>query len=88
MGHRPNDAAIGFPCSLTGPVRIMHTASGYPPTSPILGDVLHLRFTQGKTMETKYILILMFVIFCAFMVANWLNRPKPTFKKTPDKPME
>lgn len=27
-------------------------------------------------MEIKYILIIMFVVFCLFMVANWLNRPK------------
>lgn len=32
-------------------------------------------------MEIKHILIIMFVVFCLFMVANWLNRPKPPFKK-------
>lgn len=26
-------------------------------------------------METKYILILMYLVFCIFMLANWLNRP-------------
>ena len=39
-------------------------------------------------MEIKHILIIMFVVFCAFMVANWLNRPKPQFHKTPDHPNE
>lgn len=27
-------------------------------------------------METKHILIIMFGVFCIFMIANWLNRPK------------
>ena len=27
-------------------------------------------------MEIKHILIIMFVVFCLFMVANWLNRPR------------
>jgi hypothetical protein len=30
----------------------------------------------------------MFVVFCAFMVANWLNRPKRPFHKTSDNPSE
>jgi hypothetical protein len=30
----------------------------------------------------------MFVIFCGFMVANWLNRPKRPFNKTQDKHIE
>ncbi len=33
-------------------------------------------------MEIKYILIIMFVVFCLFMLANWFNRPKrPDHKK-------
>jgi hypothetical protein len=36
-------------------------------------------------MEVKHILILMFVIFCIFMLANWLNRPTPNFRKSNDK---
>jgi HAMP domain-containing protein len=39
-------------------------------------------------MEIKHILLIMFVIFCAFMVANWLNRPKPKFGKKSDTPIE
>ncbi len=35
-------------------------------------------------METKYILIIIFVIFCVFMLANWLNRPTPDFHKKSD----
>ena len=27
-------------------------------------------------MEIKHILLIMFVVFCLFMVANWLTRPK------------
>jgi len=27
-------------------------------------------------MEIKHILIIMFVVFGLFMVANWLNRPR------------
>jgi hypothetical protein len=27
-------------------------------------------------MEIKHILIIMFVVFCLFILANWLNRPK------------
>lgn len=27
-------------------------------------------------MEIKHILLIMFVVFCLFLVANWLNRPK------------
>jgi len=27
-------------------------------------------------MEINHILIIMFVVFCLFMVANWLNRPR------------
>jgi len=27
-------------------------------------------------MEIKHILIIMFVVFCLFMLANWLNRPR------------
>ena len=37
-------------------------------------------------MEIKHILIIMFVVFCLFMLANWFNRPQPTFRKSPDKP--
>jgi hypothetical protein len=32
--------------------------------------------TLGKTMEIKHILIIMFVVFGLFMLANWFNRPK------------
>ena len=39
-------------------------------------------------MEIKHILIIMFVVFCLFMLANWFNRPKPTFRKSPDKSTE
>jgi hypothetical protein len=39
-------------------------------------------------MEIKHILIIMFVVFCAFMVANWLNRPKRPFHQTSDHPSE
>lgn len=31
-------------------------------------------------MEIKHILLIMFVVFCLFLVANWLNRPKPPRK--------
>ena len=31
-------------------------------------------------MEIKNILIIMFVVFALFGVANWLNRPKPPTK--------
>ena len=31
---------------------------------------------QGLVMETKHIFLIMFVVFCLFMVANWLNRPR------------
>jgi len=31
-------------------------------------------------MEIKHILIIMFLVFGAFMVANWLNRPKKPLK--------
>lgn len=27
-------------------------------------------------MEINHILIIMFVVFCLFMLANWFNRPK------------
>ena len=27
-------------------------------------------------MEIKHILILMYAVFCIFVLANWLNRPK------------
>jgi len=39
-------------------------------------------------MEIKHILIIMYVIFCVFMLANWFNRPKRPFQKTPDKSPE
>lgn len=39
-------------------------------------------------MEIKYILIIMFVVFCVFILANWLNRPTPQFHKNPEKPTE
>jgi hypothetical protein len=32
--------------------------------------------TEGKAMEIKHILIIMFVVFGLFMLANWFNRPK------------
>ncbi len=28
------------------------------------------------TMEIKTILVIMFAVFCLFMLANWLNRPR------------
>jgi hypothetical protein len=31
-------------------------------------------------MEIKYVLILMYVVFCIFVLANWLNRPKKQIK--------
>jgi hypothetical protein len=31
-------------------------------------------------MEIKHILIIMYAVFCVFMLANWLNRPKKPFK--------
>jgi hypothetical protein len=31
-------------------------------------------------MEIKNILLIMYVVFCIFMLANWLNRPKKPFK--------
>ncbi len=27
-------------------------------------------------MEIKHVLILMYAVFCIFVLANWLNRPK------------
>lgn len=39
-------------------------------------------------MEIKHILIIMFVVFGLFMLANWFNRPKPTFRKSSDKPTQ
>lgn len=36
-------------------------------------------------MEVKHILIILFVIFCVFMLANWLNRPTPDFYKKSEK---
>jgi hypothetical protein len=27
-------------------------------------------------MEVKYVLIIMYAVFCVFLLANWLNRPK------------
>jgi len=27
-------------------------------------------------METKNVIIIMFVVFCLFVLANWLNRPR------------
>ncbi|MFM1925187.1 MAG: hypothetical protein RIT44_993 [Pseudomonadota bacterium] len=35
-------------------------------------------------MEINHILIIIFVIFCVFMLANWLNRPTPDFRKKSD----
>lgn len=32
--------------------------------------------TQEKTMETQTVVIIMFVVFCLFVLANWLNRPR------------
>ena len=31
-------------------------------------------------MEIKYILIIMYAVFCVFILANWLNRPRKTNK--------
>jgi hypothetical protein len=31
---------------------------------------------KGTAMEIKNILIIMFVVFGLFMLANWFNRPK------------
>jgi len=27
-------------------------------------------------VETKNVIIIMFVVFCLFVLANWLNRPR------------
>ena len=31
-------------------------------------------------MEIKHVLILMYAVFCIFVLANWLNRPKKISK--------
>ncbi len=31
---------------------------------------------QEKTMKTETVIIIMFVVFCLFVLANWLNRPR------------
>jgi type III secretory pathway component EscS len=31
---------------------------------------------QETTMEIKTVIIIMFVVFCLFVLANWLNRPR------------
>lgn len=31
---------------------------------------------QEKIMEIKTVIIIMFVVFCLFVLANWLNRPR------------
>lgn len=38
-----------------------------------LGQTL---FDQEKIMEIKTVIIIMFVVFCLFVLANWLNRPR------------
>lgn len=35
---------------------------------------------QRSTMEIKHILIIIYLVFCLFMLANWFNRPKNTRK--------
>ena len=30
-------------------------------------------------MQTTHILIIMYVVFCLFMLANWFNRPRKSF---------
>jgi hypothetical protein len=30
-------------------------------------------------MQTTHILIIMYVVFCLFMLANWFNRPRKKF---------
>lgn len=35
---------------------------------------------KRSIMEIKHILTIMFVVFCIFMLANWLNRPKKPYK--------
>jgi len=37
--------------------------------------LLALLFTQETTMEIKNVILIMFVVFCLFVLANWLNRP-------------
>lgn len=32
-------------------------------------------------MEIKHILILMYAVFCVFVLANWLNRPRKDLHK-------
>jgi hypothetical protein len=27
-------------------------------------------------MEVKHVLVIMYAVFCVFILANWLNRPK------------
>jgi hypothetical protein len=36
----------------------------------------NLTFQQGIAMQTHHVLIIMFVVFGLFMLANWFNRPK------------
>jgi hypothetical protein len=31
-------------------------------------------------MEIKHVLIIMYAVFCVFVLANWLNRPKKSDK--------
>lgn len=66
----------------------MHIAIDELRNNALFFDALYLTINQGKPMEIKHILIIIFVVFCVFMVANWLNRPKPDFYKTSDKPKD
>ena len=49
-----------------------------PGTSPnlSLNNPAHHPFFQGNAMEIRHILIIMFVVFGLFVLANWFNRPK------------
>jgi hypothetical protein len=31
---------------------------------------------SGEAMELSTIFIIMYVVFCLFMIANWMNRPR------------
>jgi hypothetical protein len=35
-----------------------------------------LQAHSGEAMELSTIFIIMYVVFCLFMIANWMNRPR------------
>jgi hypothetical protein len=69
VGHGAHDAASPALCTGNAQICII-----------CLQIVSTFTSTQGKTMEIKHILIIMFVVFCLFMLANWFNRPKKSRK--------